>query len=40
MFGAYSQGLAIAATMCEQPVALGEATEAVSEQIFAMDVGA
>ena len=38
-FGAYSRGLAVAAKMCEQSVALGEAAEAVAEHIFAMDVG-
>lgn len=39
MFGAYSRGLAVAAKMCEQSVALGEVAEAVAEHIFAMDVG-
>ena len=39
MFGAYSRGLAVAAKMCEQSVALGKAAEAVAEPIFAMDVG-
>ena len=38
-FGAYSRGLAVAAKMCEQSVALGEAAEAVAKHIFAMDVG-
>ena len=39
MFGAYSRGLAVAAKMCEQSVALGEVVKAVAEHIFAMDVG-
>ena len=39
-FGAYRWGLAVAAKMCEQSVALGDVTEAVAEHIFAMDVGA
>ena len=38
-FGAYSRGLAIAAKMCEQSVALGEAAEGIAEHIFAMDMG-
>ena len=39
MFGAYSRGLAVAAKMCGQSVALGEAAESVAEHIFAVDVG-
>ena len=39
MFGVYSWGLAVAAKMCEQAVALGEVAKAVTEHIFAMDVG-
>ena len=38
MFGAYSRGLAVAAKMCEQSVALVEAAEAVAKHIFAIDV--
>ena len=38
-FGAYSLGLAVAAKMCKQSVALGEAAKAVAEHIFAIDVG-
>ena len=39
MFGAHSWGLAVAAKMCKQSVALEETAEAVAEHIFAMDVG-